>query len=290
MHMLESHNGPEHLVVFITSDQDFGEKIQELQRRNFKVAVIYHEPHASKRPASIIHAADESYIWLEFLAKELKTSKLALSPYDSSVTQPGSSVPLTPPTTSAKAEVKKTNHDVKVKHRLYPGISAPTMLPRLAQVCKLHVRAHLSASLTVHDLPYIVWHLFYPSYDLTECGYLQASRKAAAAKQASKKQSVSDKVCKNTNASMQSGPSASSSLQQSNLNEAEQACNNKNSGPLQVRHHTVAFCFLLCCSTLLFLCQLAPWLAQNLPFSVIHALTLLVSLWLVGGTPCSCML
>ncbi|KAA6421238.1 MAG: hypothetical protein FRX49_08937 [Trebouxia sp. A1-2] len=38
MHMLESYNGPEHLVVFITSDQDFSEKIQELQRRNFKAS------------------------------------------------------------------------------------------------------------------------------------------------------------------------------------------------------------------------------------------------------------
>lgn len=128
MHMLESHNGPEHLVVFITSDQDFGEKIQELQRRNFKVAVIYHGPHASKRPASIIHAADESYDWLEFLAKELKTSKLALSPYDSSVTQPGTSMPLTPPTTPAKAEVKKANQDVKVHAQVHLGI--------LSQSCK----------------------------------------------------------------------------------------------------------------------------------------------------------
>lgn len=116
MHMLESHNGPDHLVVFITSDQDFGEKIQELQRRNFKVAVIYHGPHASKRPASIIHAADESYDWLEFLAKELKASKLTLSPYDSSVMQPGTSVAATPPATLVKAEAKKANQDVKVLH------------------------------------------------------------------------------------------------------------------------------------------------------------------------------
>lgn len=116
MHMLESHNGPEHLVVFITSDQDFGEKIQELQRRNFKVAVIYHGPHASKRPASIIHAADESYDWLEFLAKELKVPKLALSPYDSSVTQPGTSMAPTSPTTPARVEAKKANQDVKVLH------------------------------------------------------------------------------------------------------------------------------------------------------------------------------
>ena len=51
MQMLEDHNGPEHLVVFITSDQDFSEKMSELQRRNFKVVVLYHEP-ACKSEAS----------------------------------------------------------------------------------------------------------------------------------------------------------------------------------------------------------------------------------------------
>lgn len=71
MQMLADHNGPEHLVVFITSDQDFGEKIVELQRRNFKVVVLYHEPHASQRPVSIVHAADEAHAWLPFLRQEL---------------------------------------------------------------------------------------------------------------------------------------------------------------------------------------------------------------------------
>lgn len=133
MHMLESHNGPEHLVVFITSDQDFSEKIQELQRRNFKVAVIYHGPHASKRPVSIIHAADESYDWLDFLAKELKTSKLTLSPYDSSVMQPGTSTAPTPPITPAKADAKKAAQDVKVMHNHI--LSMFSIMVCLAQPC-----------------------------------------------------------------------------------------------------------------------------------------------------------
>ena len=83
--MLEDHNGPEHLVVFITSDQDFGEKVLELQRRNFKVVVVYHEPHATQRPASIINTADEAYAWLPFLRRELGIPQLSISDYDANV-------------------------------------------------------------------------------------------------------------------------------------------------------------------------------------------------------------
>ena len=82
MHMLEMHGGPEHLVVFITSDQDFCEKIQELQRRNFKVAVLYHGPSASLEPASITQVADESHDWLTFLKEELSVPHLSVAPYD----------------------------------------------------------------------------------------------------------------------------------------------------------------------------------------------------------------
>ena len=114
MHMLESYNGPEHLVVFITSDQDFREKIHELQRRNFKVAVIYHGPHASKRPASIIHTADESYDWLDFLSKELKIPKLTMSPYNSAVTRPTVALTPAPPTTPPKADIKPPDQLAKV--------------------------------------------------------------------------------------------------------------------------------------------------------------------------------
>lgn len=85
MHMLELYGGPEHLVVFITSDQDFCEKIQELQRRNFKVVVLYHGPSASQKPVSITSVADEPYDWLSFLKKELGTSQLTLAPYDPTV-------------------------------------------------------------------------------------------------------------------------------------------------------------------------------------------------------------
>ncbi|KAL3135524.1 hypothetical protein ABBQ38_006004 [Trebouxia sp. C0009 RCD-2024] len=82
MHMLEQHDGPEHLVVFITSDQDFCEKIQELQRRNFKVVVLYHGPSTSWKPASITQVADESHDWLTFLKHELCLAHLSVAPYD----------------------------------------------------------------------------------------------------------------------------------------------------------------------------------------------------------------
>lgn len=82
MHMLELYGGPEHLVLFITSDQDFCEKIQELQRRNFKVVVLYHSPFASQKPVSITSVADESHDWLTFLKQELGTADLTIAPYD----------------------------------------------------------------------------------------------------------------------------------------------------------------------------------------------------------------
>ncbi|KAL3158692.1 hypothetical protein ABBQ32_011433 [Trebouxia sp. C0010 RCD-2024] len=82
MHMLEQHDGPEHLVVFITSDQDFCEKIQELQRRNFKVVVLFHGPSTSWKPASITQVADESHDWLTFLKQELCLAHLSVAPYD----------------------------------------------------------------------------------------------------------------------------------------------------------------------------------------------------------------
>lgn len=74
--------GPEHLVVFITSHQDFCEKIQELQRRNFKVVVLYYGPSASHKPVSITSVADESHDWLTFLKRELGIASLSLAPYD----------------------------------------------------------------------------------------------------------------------------------------------------------------------------------------------------------------
>ena len=156
MHMLESYNGPEHLVVFITSDQDFSEKIQELQRRNFKVAVIYHGPHASKRPASIIHAADESYDWLDFLSKELKMPKLTMSPYNSAVTRP--TVTLTPasPTTPPKADIKPPDQLAKV-HLLLSSVKLNTAedlsIPFLTYCC-----AHMSGPAdTACYCPYLAW-------------------------------------------------------------------------------------------------------------------------------------
>lgn len=113
MHMLEDHDGPEHLVVFVTSDQDFGEKILELQRRNFKVVVLYHEPYASQRPVSIINAADEAHDWLPFLRQELGMPQLSISDYDASVHQPNkATTSLSPASQSAKSQaVRKVSPD-----------------------------------------------------------------------------------------------------------------------------------------------------------------------------------
>ncbi|KAL3130379.1 hypothetical protein ABBQ38_008204 [Trebouxia sp. C0009 RCD-2024] len=80
-------NAPQHLVVFITSDEDFSEKIAELQSRNFKVEVLYHTPGASTKPVSIINAANKSYDWLTFLKLHLQTPNLTLR-YDPSLYHP----------------------------------------------------------------------------------------------------------------------------------------------------------------------------------------------------------
>ena len=113
MHMLEDHDGPEHLVVFVTSDQDFGEKVLELQRRNFKVVVLYHEPHASQRPVSIINAADEAHDWLPFLRQELGLPRLSISEYDASVNQPNrGTTSLSPASQPAKSQaVRRVSPD-----------------------------------------------------------------------------------------------------------------------------------------------------------------------------------
>ena len=111
MHMLEDHDGPEHLVVFITSDQDFGEKILELQRRNFKVVVLYHEPHASQRPVSIINVADEAHDWLPFLRRELSMPQLSISDYDAKACQPGKVSPFVASPTAKTEAVQKLSPD-----------------------------------------------------------------------------------------------------------------------------------------------------------------------------------
>ena len=72
---------PRHLVVFITSDEDFSENIAQLQSRNFTVEVLYHNPIASKKPVSIIHAANKAHAWLPFLTHHLNNPSLSLT-YD----------------------------------------------------------------------------------------------------------------------------------------------------------------------------------------------------------------
>ncbi len=72
---------PRHLVVFITSDEDFSENIAQLQSRNFTVEVLYHNPIASKKPVSIIHAANKAHAWLPFLRHHLNNPSLSLT-YD----------------------------------------------------------------------------------------------------------------------------------------------------------------------------------------------------------------
>jgi len=72
---------PQHLVVFITSDEDFSEQIAQLQSRNFQVAVLYHHPSASKKAVGIGHAANISHDWLPFLTRGLNNPHLTLT-YD----------------------------------------------------------------------------------------------------------------------------------------------------------------------------------------------------------------
>ena len=81
-------DAPKHLVVFITSDEDFSEKITELRSRNFTVEVIYHNPSASKRPVSIVNAANRSYDWLTFLHLHLKQFPNLTLRYDPALYHP----------------------------------------------------------------------------------------------------------------------------------------------------------------------------------------------------------
>jgi len=78
---------PQHLVVFITSDEDFSEQIAQLQSRNFQVAVLYHYPSASKKAAAIGHAANISHDWLPFLTSSLNNPHLTLT-YDPNLYYP----------------------------------------------------------------------------------------------------------------------------------------------------------------------------------------------------------
>ncbi len=78
---------PQHLVVFITSDEDFSEQIAQLQSRNFQVAVLYHYPSASKKAAAIGHAANISHDWLPFLTSGLNNPHLTLT-YDPNLYYP----------------------------------------------------------------------------------------------------------------------------------------------------------------------------------------------------------
>ncbi len=78
MRLLERGPKPlEHLVVFITSDDDFSEEIARLQSRSFKVEVLYHDPKASKKPVSVIQAADKAEDWLPFLRAHLGMPNLS---------------------------------------------------------------------------------------------------------------------------------------------------------------------------------------------------------------------
>ena len=114
MHMSGLHEGPEHLVVFITSDQDFCEKIQELQRRNFRVVVLYHGPYASQKPVSITSVADESHDWLTFLRRELGIAHLTLAPYDPAAFHGASQGHNPRPPPSAKQSLKESKTPTKV--------------------------------------------------------------------------------------------------------------------------------------------------------------------------------
>ena len=155
MHMLELHGGPEHLVVFITSDQDFCEKIQELQRRNFKVVVLYHGPSASQKPVSITSVADESHDWLTFLKRELGFSHLTLAPYDPSAyhgSSQGYNSGMTPPppSGSTRQPSQESRTPSKACTKAACSIHAPATLSSLS--AELFVRRTTTSSLSVTQL------------------------------------------------------------------------------------------------------------------------------------------
>lgn len=82
MHTMEDESGLYHLIVFITSNLQLKDKILELQRRNFRVIVLYYVPHANQQLADVIKAADEAHDWLPFLKCKLDTAHLNISTYD----------------------------------------------------------------------------------------------------------------------------------------------------------------------------------------------------------------
>lgn len=88
MLMLERPGGPEHLVVFISSDPNLDEKVQELQRRNFRVFVLHHTQQANRKPTNSMNVADEAYDWLTYLKQELRMPQLTLPPHKSGSNAP----------------------------------------------------------------------------------------------------------------------------------------------------------------------------------------------------------
>ncbi len=106
---------PKHLVVFITSDADFGENIAQLQSRNFTVEVLYHNPQVSKKPVSIIHAANKAHAWLPFLRHHLKNPSLSLT-YDDNQFAP-------PP--QRQSPIRQANQQVGAPHA-FTGPAAQT--------------------------------------------------------------------------------------------------------------------------------------------------------------------
>lgn len=166
MHMLEDHNEPDHCVVFITSDQDFGEKILELQRRNFKVVVLCHEPHASQRTEAIINAADQAHDWLPFLRRELNAQHLSISSYDATVyhfskapAKPATSLPSNLQASiqlqQPSACLQRVRHQLCLPQALLQGARLPSQLPSASLHRVRHQLCHpqalqQSVSLQIH--------------------------------------------------------------------------------------------------------------------------------------------
>lgn len=78
MQLLNKQKGPEHLIVFITSDADICSKMKQLQRQNCMIVVVYFKPNCSTVPDSISDTADEAYWWLSFLRQGLQMPRLRI--------------------------------------------------------------------------------------------------------------------------------------------------------------------------------------------------------------------
>ena len=68
-----------HLLVWITSDADFCQAVNQAKHNGFDVVVLYTNDRVSTRPDSIREMATASHGWQEFLERRLQQSRLTFT-------------------------------------------------------------------------------------------------------------------------------------------------------------------------------------------------------------------